>query len=225
MVICIALVTAGALLTPASPLLRRHAVRSPRTAREGALMMIKIAKSADSFDNVQKDLLGRLGLDDDAEDDDDNVPIDDSELAETASAISSSMDHEPTPRSGTQEWGQWSHEGDNINLDLTLPEGTRAKELSCTVSKEGIMCVARQGEDLLVGKLALPVDRTELAWLVEEQDDGSKLLSIEVPMLAIDTSSRMTSVDCIFDESLVVNGQPCLAPGLSAVGGKHARTA
>jgi hypothetical protein len=125
------------------------------------------------------------------------------------------------PRSGTQDWGRWSHEDDSITLDITLPEGTRAKELLCEVSKDGTMRIAIKEEPFLIGKLVLPVDRTELAWLVEEQDDGSKLLSIDVPMLPVDTSRRLMSVDCIFDESLEVNGQPCIAPGLSAIGGKH----
>ena len=76
------------------------------------------------------------------------------------------------------------------------------------------------GDNLLSGKLALPVDRTELMWVVEEQSDGSKLLCIELPMLPIDTSLRSTSVDCIFDESLTIDGQSCMVPGLSAFGGK-----
>ena len=34
-------------------------------------------------------------------------------------------------------------------------------------------------------------------------------------MLPIDTSRRLASVDCIFDESLHIRGQPCLQAGLS----------
>ena len=108
-------------------------------------------------------------------------------------------------------------------MDLALPEGTRAKELLCDVSKDGLMRVERNGEQLLHGRLALPVDRTELAWMVEELGDGSKLLCIELPMLPVDTSRRMASVDCIFDESLTINGEPCAEPGLSGVEGKAAQ--
>ena len=115
---------------------------------------------------------------------------------------------------------RWSHEHDAVELDLVVPGGARAKELLCEVSKDGRMRVERNGESLLSGKLALPVDRTELCWVLEEQDDGSKLLCIELPMLPIDTSSRLTAVDCIFDESLVIQGQPAMVPGLSGVGGK-----
>ena len=77
------------------------------------------------------------------------------------------------------------------------------------------MTVERTGEQLLAGKFALPIDRTELAWMV---DDGQ--ICIELPMLPIDTSSRSTAVDCIFDESLVVQGEPCMEPGLSGISGK-----
>ena len=58
-------------------------------------------------------------------------------------------------------------------------------------------------------------------WGIEEQDD-ERLLCIELPMLPIDVSNRVTSVDCIFDESLEVLGESCLEPGLSGVSGKAA---
>ena len=50
---------------------------------------------------------------------------------------------------------------------LELPPGTRAKELLCDVSKAGAMRVESKGTVLLAGHLVLPVDRTELSWLVE----------------------------------------------------------
>jgi len=189
----------------------------------GTAMMIKIAKS-NKFDDFENDMLGRLGLSSSDTDDhnNDDMPAVGSEGdADGSGMLGEVGSSEPTPRSGTQEWGRWSHEEDSIVLDLALPAGVRAKDLTCEVSKSGVMRIESSGEPLLVGTLALPVDRTELAWLVETQDDGSKLLSIELPMLPIDTSNRLTSVDCIFDESLQINGQPCMAPGLSAIGGRH----
>ena len=160
-------------------------------------------------------MLGRLGLGNTEEDEESDTGVD-----PEAPARSSPATVMPVPRSGSEAWGRWSHEEDSISLELTLPDGLRAKQLICEVSKEGVMRVEGQGEQLLSGRLALPCDRSELAWLVDEQDDGSRLLCIEVPMLPIDTSRRLASVDCIFDESLRVNGEPCLTPGLSGVEGK-----
>ena len=88
-------------------------------------------------------------------------------------------------------------------------------------------------------------------WGVEEQDDGSNLLCIELPLLPVDTTNRLVrlvprnrityqsvtrhwlcplgttrflfsqaSVDCIFDETLVVSGEPVMTPGLSGTSGK-----
>jgi len=192
-------------------------------ARASPIQMIKIAKS-DNWGDVEKDMLGMLGLEGGDDDAADNDGADDgaSSFSDEAAEHVAPADVQPTPRSGRQAWGRWSHEDDAIELDLALPDGSRAKELVCEVSKDGVMRVERAGERLLHGKLALPVDRTELTWMVEEQGDGSKLLCIELPMLPIDTSRRMASVDCIFDESLAINGVPCIEPGLSGVAGKAA---
>ena len=73
---------------------------------------------------------------------------------------------------------------------------------------------SREKSPLFTGKLALPVDRSELVWGVEEQDDGRRLLCIELPLAPADPRNTKR-VDSIFDESLTVNGEPCLAPGLS----------
>ena len=91
------------------------------------------------------------------------------------------------------------------------------------MSKAGVLSIQRGDQTLLSGTLALPVDRTDLCWVVEEQEDGSKLLCVEVPMLPIDISRRATSVDCIFDESFKIHGVSCLEPGLSGVSGKACR--
>ena len=181
--------------------------------------MIGIArKSSAGWDSFEKDLLGQLGIEE--EEEEATAP---SAAGSGASASSAPADYNLTPRSGAETWGRWSHEGDGINLELALPAGARAKELTCQVSRDGTMHVQCKEEALLSGKLALPVDRTELVWVVEEQSNGSKLLCIEVPMLPIDTSVRSTTVDCIFDESLLVNGQPCMSPGLSGVAGRAER--
>jgi len=188
--------------------------------------MIKIAKK-DSFEGFESDIMSSLGLEGSEATDDVSVAAGDADDgAGVADQTDDNLTDAPpavsvTPRSGTQDWGSWSHEGNNINLDLTLPAGSRAKDCTIDVSKEGVLRVESQGAPLLVGKFALPVDRAELAWLMEEQDDGTKLLSIELPMLPIDTSKRVTAVNCMFDESLEVNGQTCLVPGLSSVGGRH----
>lgn len=91
-----------------------------------------------------------------------------------------------------------------------LPDGVRARDLVCEVNKQGLMRVqAGSSPPLLSGRVALPVDRTELAWMVE---DG--LLCIEVPLIPVDPN-QMKYVDSIFDDSLVVNGMSCITPGLS----------
>lgn len=211
---------AGALVAPTRMPLSGLAVPSlgftrpsgpARPALGGASMMIKLAKS-DGWD-MEKDFLAAAGLADEEETGADDVPTVSPGLMSQA---------EPAPRSGTQPWGRWSHEEDDVELELALPEGTRAKELLCEVSREGLMRIERDGAPLLVGRLALPVDRAELEWVVEEQADGSKLLCVEVPLLPIETGKLAASVDCIFDDSLRVNGAPCAAPGLSGVGGRAA---
>ena len=184
-------------------------------------MMIKIAKSSSSFDDSF--FLDALGMSDDDDDEAEADETDDEPITLDGKVAPRSGQY-PRPLDRLTAGGEpilrWSHEHDAVELDLVVPGGARAKELLCEVSKDGRMRVERNGESLLSGKLALPVDRTELCWVLEEQDDGSKLLCIELPMLPIDTSSRLTAVDCIFDESLVIQGQPAMVPGLSGVGGK-----
>ena len=204
------LVTIGALVMPVQR--ATWPLRAP-----GSSMMIRIAKSSD-WDDIEKEITSRVGLG--KEDADDAEAMTEPPTSESAAAPASAGVLPPAPRRGEQPWGSWSHEGEEIELSLSLPPGTRAKDVSCTVSKESILLVETNGEQLLTGKLALPVDRMELSWLVETLDDESKLLCLELPLLPIDTSDRSRSVDCIFDESLVVNGKPCRAPGLSGVAGK-----
>ena len=53
-----------------------------------------------------------------------------------------------------------------------------------------------------------------MQWTVDEEADGQRTLCIEVPKYQRNEFDRAT-VDCIFDESLHVNGVSCLVPGLS----------
>ena len=191
-----------------------------RSADAATMSGIRLKRSESvEWDDFEQNMLGQLGLDERTETDGADAP---------PAAAKSTADQPPTaplpkkttPRSGTEPWGRWSHEGDSIEIELALPAETRGKDLACAVSREGAMCIKCQGEQILVGSIALPVDRAEMAWVIEEQDDGGKLLCLELPLLPIDTSGRSTSVDCIFDDSLRVHGEPCLAPGLSAPSGK-----
>lgn len=191
-------------------------VRQPTCATSAVpatMRSIKIAKT-NSWGDVESEVLGKLGLAAGA----------DAEADDTDGHLEGVVDTLPVsprvPRSGTQSWGRWSHEGESVELDLVLPEGSTAKELKCEVSRAGVLSIQRGDQTLLSGTLALPVDRTDLCWVVEEQEDGSKLLCVEVPMLPIDISRRATSVDCIFDESFKIHGVLCLEPGLSGVSGK-----
>ena len=66
---------------------------------------------------------------------------------------------------------------------------------------------------LLFGRLAQRVAGAELMWGVEEVADGRRLLCIELPKVR---GGRQAAVaDCVFDETLCVRGEPCLAAGLS----------
>ena len=145
----------------------------------------------------------------------------------------------PAPRSGVQPWGSWSQEGDSVNLEIALPRGVTARDVRCELNKDGILRITLKGgggaegggegggdagevdasSPLLVGRIALPVDRTDLMWGVEEDSDGERLLCVELPLWPADPK-RTVMVDCIFDESLEVQGRNHgLVAGLNGVGG------
>ena len=182
-----------------SPLQLRASHAKSLVARTATVSsQIKLGKKSSSWEDTEKDLLGAFDL---TEEDGDNV---DTPSAEDQAAPAAN------PRSGSQPWGRWSHEGDSVELELMLPDGVRARDLVCEVNKQGLMRVqAGSSPPLLSGRVVLPVDRTELAWMVE---DG--LLCIEVPLIPVDPN-QMKYVDSIFDDSLVVNGMSCITPGLS----------
>jgi len=197
------LLSAG-LLLPACP--ERRSLPITMSGGLGSL-----SSKGTSWGSVEQDMLGRLGLSD--------ADAEPTQAPPKPPLPDPAPPPPPAPRSGTQPWGRWSHEGDSIELDIRLPEGARGKDVTCEVA-EGWLCVQVaqaqiKGEPpLLFGRLALPVDRTELMWGVELDDDDERFLCIELPLLPVDPRAK-ARVDCIFDESLTVNGEACLAPGLS----------
>ena len=140
----------------------------------------------------------------------------------------------PAPAKGTQPWGSWANGPEMISLQLVLPEGVKARDVVCEAA-EGWLCVQLDtsqthmyedgvwgGEEmvevagkppLLLGRLAQAVLSSELAWCVEDESDR-KILHIELPKVPHDPRAR-ASADCLFDETLTINGESCLAPGLS----------
>eukprot|EP00966_Prymnesium_polylepis_P093917 2173590-Prymnesium_polylepis.1 len=160
--------TAGALVAPFK--------WSPsRCARASdAAMALRLRKSAPD-DSFEREMLARVGLADEV---DDAAATPESEPTTAPAQSAGGQGAAPTPRSGTQAWGRWSHEGESVELEIALPEGTRAKELTCEATKDGVLRVELaqgNGVPVLSGRLALPVDRVELTWVVEQQDDDSKL--------------------------------------------------
>jgi len=215
------ILTAGALISPfksphsgtlKSPTRLISAARSPNSSLV-KISMMGIAKKSSDWAATESDLLAGLGL---SGDDDASATTSNSPAASSEAAAPAPTEIRESPRSGTQPWGRWSHESDAVELDIMLPDGARARDVVCEVSKQGLMRVQVAGAEppLLSGTVALPIDRTELAWAVEEQDDGRRLLCIELPLYPADPNS-MKCVDCIFDESLNIDGKSCIAPGLS----------
>jgi len=142
---------------------------------------------------------------------------------------------EPAPIKGIQPWGSWANGAAAVSLELVLPEGVRGRDVVCETA-EGWLCVQLDisathmyedgvwgGEEvvdegagrppLLFGRFAQNVVGSELSWCIEDDGDR-KLLHIELPKAPPDPRSR-ASADCLFDETLTINGESCLAPGLS----------
>jgi len=120
------------------------------------------------------------------------------------------------PSRGEAEWGSWTHTSDSVNLELYIEEGVQAKSLNVEIA-EGWLGVetGKPGvPPLLVGRLAQPVQVSELMWAVDEASDGQRVLCIELPKK---DGGRIgaAQADCIFDETLHIEGKPCLVPGLS----------
>ena len=119
-------------------------VRQPTCATSAVpatMRSIKIAKT-NSWGDVESEVLGKLGLAAGA----------DAEADDTDGHLEGVVDTLPVsprvPRSGTQSWGRWSHEGESVELDLVLPEGSTAKELKCEVSRAGVLSIQRGDQTL-----------------------------------------------------------------------------
>lgn len=206
----IMLATASVLVTAAL----MAPVIEPRVQRAStAKMKVRFGKQSSSWDRTEMELLGGLGLADDGDDGDSSSEDGAVQSAEAQPRAAGAR--VPVPRSGEHLWGRWSHEGDCIELDMILPEGARARDVACEVNKQGVIRVQVSGVEpaLLTGQIALPIDRTELSWLVEEQDDGRRLLCIEIPLFPADPNA-MKCIESIFDQPPSINGEPCSAPGL-----------
>ena len=164
--------------------------RGPACAQRAAPSMnLRLSKSSGGFADVEKDLLGKIGLGDDG-------------LEEPAPI--------PAPRSGTMPWGKWSNGDDSIELEIALPDGTRARDLVCEVNAEGDLLVQVGSAKLLSGKLALVVDREELCWAME-----GELLCIDVPLRSITHEGQLgKATTCIF-ETLEISGAAITESGLT----------
>jgi hypothetical protein len=129
---------------------------------------------------------------------------------------------EPAPVRGETAWGRWSNAGSLVSLELDLEalglDGVRAKALSVEVA-EGWLCVQRatdegKGPPVLFGRFAQTMEEDDLVWGVEEGADGRRVVCIEVPKQPV-VGGVGASVDCIFDESLCIQGESVVEPGLS----------
>ena len=133
---------------------------NPVSARGGCrppLMGLRLGKSK-AFGDIEQEMLGRLGLGEEGSDDataPESIPTPPREPeAEPWGLDGSRPAAASTPRSGTQAWGRWSHEGESIEIELKLPEGARARDVTCEVKKDGAMRVrlAQDDEALLSGR-------------------------------------------------------------------------
>ena len=100
---------------------------------------------------------------------------------------------------------------------MAIDETVQSKRLSVEV-EEGFLFAKEEGVEgppLIFGRLLQPVVASELMWGVDDAADGEgRALCIELPKKAA-PGGVGASVDCVFDETLHVHGEPCLLPGLS----------
>ena len=89
------------------------------------------------WDDVEKDMLSRMGL---SETDEAESDIPEVESPSNSPLRAGSCPPPPAPRSGTQPWGRWSHEGESVEIDIGLPPGARARDVTCEMD-EGFLCV------------------------------------------------------------------------------------
>jgi len=176
--------------------------RGPACAQRAAPSMnLRLSKSSGGFADVEKDLLGKIGLGDDGLEEPAPIP---------APPAAPAPPPAPAPRSGTMPWGKWSNGDDSIELEIALPDGTRARDLVCEVNAEGVLLVQVGSAKLLSGKLALVVDREELCWAME-----GELLCIDVPLRSITHEGQLgKATTCIF-ETLEISGAAITESGLT----------
>lgn len=195
---CAALLLASSAAGLVTSLRQQRWSQAVALSSRGSLLRAQLSDS--SWGAVQQEMLGSLGLSD---------PVDEVPAADEAAAAPPP----PTPRKGDEPWGRWVNGEDAILIDLLLPDGARAKDIACEVARDGSMRVGLAQSELLYGQLALPVDRTELMWCIEDSDDGQRELCIELPLAPADPSNKVR-VDRIF-ACLAISGEPVLALGLT----------
>ena len=128
----------------------------------------------------------------------------------------------PAPQQGSEPWGLWSNAGRDVYLELFLDAEVKAKELSVEVAEGWLLAGWDRGDDspppYVFGRFAQPVEATALQWAVDEIPDGRRILCIELPKTEASLRAGAgATIDCIFDESLHIHGEPWgQIPGLSS---------
>jgi hypothetical protein len=142
-----------------------------------------------------------------------------------------------SPTEGEHAWGRWRQGQTAVTLEMYISEDVKARDLVVEVVEGWLIARVDTstevlyedgvwgGEEvlddnnggqppLLFGRFAQPVVGADVAWLVDEEaSTGRRVLCIDLPKAAQDGAAA--TADCIFDETLLINGQPFLAPGLS----------
>lgn len=156
--------------------------------------------------------------------------------AAAAPAPAAASPAQRSPREGEHAWGRWRQSQTDVTLEMYISEDVKARDLVVEVL-EGWLVVRVDtstevlyedgvwgGEaliddnggqpPLLFGRFAQPVVGTDVAWVVDEEaSTGRRVLCIELPKAAQEGAAA--TADCVFDETLLINGEPFLAPGLS----------
>lgn len=127
------------------------------------------------------------------------------------------------PQQGEESWGRWSRAGKNVYMELFLDESINVKEVRVEVAEGWLLAGVDSERDddpppFVFGRFAQPVAATQLSWAVDEDVNDRRVLCIDLPKK--EASLRQgagATIDCIFDESLHIHGEPCLdCPGLSS---------
>ena len=131
---------------------------------------------------------------------------------------------QPVPTSGEEEWGKWAHRADDISIELKIDDSINTKQLAVDVAEGWLLAGpdvdAITGGDtvspLLFGRLVQPVLVDELTWAVDEDSNGDRVLLIDIPKKAPPSGTAQAArIDCVFDETLHINGEAIKLAGLS----------